>query len=178
MEICGTEKDVNSTQHFLVHMERISGTIGDSRDGEGLKDCGRSVLELDPRAISTAESSLKELQLIGCLSDTDSHELLDKKEPETRARHRHRFSGRGEGRAGNVAHVLRHHLIMHASRLDTFSKVRGEVQDIATMSLASRIGWSTRHRHAMVCQHLPRCSALRLGASSCCNPTTFEKGIR
>ena len=28
--------------------------------------------------------------------------------------------------------VLRHHLIVHASRLDTFSKIRGEVRDIAS----------------------------------------------
>ena len=56
---------------------RTLGIVGTSRDGEGLEDWRRHAVQLDLQASSTAEGSLKELQVIGCLSDTESHELLD-----------------------------------------------------------------------------------------------------
>ena len=66
--IRGPEKDSNSTLHSLV----VQG--GNSRDGEGLEDCA---LELDPRT-STDEGSLKELQVIDCLSGIESNGRLAK----------------------------------------------------------------------------------------------------
>ena len=65
-------------------------------------------------------------------SDTASFELFDKL-PEAQAAYRPRPSGRGEVRPGNVARARRHVAapLDHARRLDTFFKVREEVQDIA-----------------------------------------------
>ena len=70
--ISGLEKDSNSTLHFLIVPN------GNSREGEALLDWKLYALELDPRTSSTADGSLKELQVIACLSDTESYELLDK----------------------------------------------------------------------------------------------------
>ena len=43
--------------------------------------------------------------------------------------------------------TLRHHLIKHANRLDTFSKVREEVQDIARNREAAGV-WRSRRQEA------------------------------
>ena len=56
------------------HTGRTLGIVGNVGDGEGLEDWIRSALELQPRARSTAEGSLKELEVIDCLSNTSSFE--------------------------------------------------------------------------------------------------------
>ena len=69
----GTEKDSNSTLHFLQmpsHTGMTLGIVGHVGDGEGLEGWGRSVLELDPRAASTDHGLMRVLQVIDCLSDT------------------------------------------------------------------------------------------------------------
>ena len=61
------------------HTGRTVGVIGISRDGGGLECWRRSALELDSLASSTVGGSMRELQVIDCLSGNESYELLEKK---------------------------------------------------------------------------------------------------
>ena len=64
---------------FLVpnHAGRPLGIVGNVGDG----DWRRSTLQLEPRASLTSEGSLRELQVIDCLSETESYELFDNECP-------------------------------------------------------------------------------------------------
>ena len=82
--ISGPEKDSNSTMHFPLmpsYTGRTLGIVGNV--GEGLESRRRSALALDPRASSTADGSMRELQDIGCLSDAKANELFDRISTDT-----------------------------------------------------------------------------------------------
>ena len=75
-----------------------------------------------------------EPQVIHCLSDHVFYELLDKE--RLRLRQATIIDIQDEVKCGLVMlhmrdDMLRRHLIMHVTRLDTFFEVREEVQDIA-----------------------------------------------
>ena len=74
----------SSGQHFLLvpnHAGRPLGIFGNVGDGEDMEDWRRSALQLEPRASLTSEGSLRELQVIDCLSETESYELFDNECP-------------------------------------------------------------------------------------------------
>ena len=101
---------------------------------EKVKAWRRLVLEFDPRAKSRAGGLKQKLLAFEFTSDTMSFALFDKE-----CLRLTRVAGidiQDEVKCGLVTlhiqdEMLRHHRVMHASRLDMFSKAKEEAEDIA-----------------------------------------------
>ena len=135
--ISGPEENNNPAMHFMhmrSHTRRTSGVVGNSGDGEGWR---RSAWELGPRASSTADGSMRELQVIDCLIYIESFELSD--EECLRSEKATSIHSQDQHRSELVVrhvqeHVQRQFTTMHGSKLDPFAVGQDEVQSIDNQS--------------------------------------------
>ena len=109
-------------------------------NGEGLEAWRRLILEFDPRAWTRAADLTHRLLTFEFTGDTASFELFDKE--CLRLKQVTGIDIQDDVKCGLLTlhlhdEMLRHHLILHSSRLDTFSKVTAAAGGVAPMHVGA-----------------------------------------